>query len=73
MPGAFFYGKNETRIKVWKANIVNNVGIPGSFIQYDASGVIIACGSGALKLELLQLPGKLRTDAKTFITQIDLR
>ena len=74
VPGAFFYGKNETRIKVWKASIINNnVGIPGSFIQYDASGVIIACGSGALKLELLQLPGKLRTDAKTFITQIDLR
>ncbi len=74
VPGAFFYGKNETRIKVWKASIVNNiVGIPGSFKQYDASGVIIACGSGALKLELLQLPGKQRTDAKTFVTQIDLR
>ena len=74
VPGAYFYGKDRTRIKVWKASIINkNIGIPGSFTQYDAKGIIIACGIGGLKLELLQLPGKTRTDAKTFINQIDLR
>ena len=73
-PGAFFFDKDEKRIKVWKASVVSGVDAPpGSFIQYDSRGIVVACGRDGLQLESLQLAGKRRTDAKTFVTQIDLR
>ena len=73
-PGAFFFGKDESRIKVWTASVIPAVDAPpGSFVQYDAGGIVVACGRDGLRLESLQLAGKRRADAQTFVSQIDVR
>jgi len=74
VPGAFFFAKGDVRIKVWQASVVADIdAAPGSFTQYDSRGIIVACGTGGLSLESLQLPGKRRAAAHEFVTQIELR
>lgn len=74
VPGAFFFNAGEVRVKVWQASVVLGANAaPGSFVQYDSAGIVIACGRDALQLKSLQLPGKRRAPAHEFVTQIDLR
>jgi len=74
VPGAFFFAGNEVRVKLWQAAVVTGIDAPaGTFVQYDADGIVIACGRDGLQLESLQLPGKRRVPAREFVTQIDLR
>lgn len=74
VPGAFFFTDNEVRVKIWQAAVVTGIdALPGTFVQYDADGIVIACGCDGLQLESLQLPGKRRAPAREFVTQIDLR
>jgi len=42
-------------------------GEPGTVLRADAGGVLIACGSGALVVRALQLPGKKRLGAADFL------
>ena len=70
-PGAFFFA-NGTRIKVWRAVAVDGAAPAGTVLQGDRDGVVIACGSGALQLDELQLPGKRRATAQEFAGQFDL-
>ena len=42
---------------------------PGTVLQSDRDGVVVACGSGALRLDELQLPGKRRATAQEFAGQ----
>lgn len=60
------------RIKVWRATAVGGRAEPGTVLQSDPDGVVIACGSGALRLDELQLPGKRRATAREFAGQLDL-
>ncbi len=74
VPGAFFFAGNELRVKVWQASVMAGVNAaPGSFVQYDAAGIVVACGRNGLQLVSLQLPGKRRVPAHEFVTQTDLR
>ena len=74
VPGAFFIAGNQVRVKVWRASLVRDISAePGSFVQYDGAGILVACGRDALQLELLQLPGKRRAPAHEFVAQIDLQ
>jgi methionyl-tRNA formyltransferase len=74
VPGAFFFAGNEVRVKLWQAAVVTGVdALPGTFVQYDADGIVIACGSDGLQMKSLQLPGKRPASACEFVTQIDLR
>ena len=70
-PGSFFFF-GETRIKVWKATAMAGDAKPGTVLQSDADGIVIACGSGALRLDELQLAGKRRATAREFVGQFDL-
>ena len=73
-PGAFFFAEGSLRIKVWKSEYVADIEAePGTFVQYDSSGIVVACGQGGLRLVELQLPGKRRAPFREFISQIDLR
>jgi methionyl-tRNA formyltransferase len=78
-PGAFFFtsdgpGVDRVRIKVWEASVVEGVDQPpGTFTQYDDSGIVVACGSGGLSLVSLQLPGKRRAAVREFVAQIQLQ
>lgn len=40
---------------------------PGSILSADAAGVVVACGSGRLRLEELQKPGGKRLPAREFL------
>lgn len=48
----------ETRIKIWQAQPVADAdGEAGTILQADKQGITVACGSGALRLLAIQLPG----------------
>jgi methionyl-tRNA formyltransferase len=62
-PGTFF-DLGEERIKVLQASLALGSGAPGAII--GGSGLTVACGSGALRLEKLQRPGGKALDADAF-------
>jgi len=70
-PGAFCFS-GDTRIKVWRAHAVGQSGAPGTVLQCDRGAVVVACGTSALRLDELQLPGKRRVTAQEFAGQFDL-
>ena len=72
-PGAYFFVNDDVRVKVWAASVDDKINEhPGSFVQYDRNGIVVACGRGGLRLEILQLPGKRRTSFHEFVTQLEL-
>jgi methionyl-tRNA formyltransferase len=60
------------RIKIWRASETQGAGAPGTVLQFDRDGIVVACGNAALRLEELQLPGKRRATAQEFLGQADL-
>ena len=60
-------------MKLWSAVPLPDVDAePGTFVQYDSDGIVVACGSGGLQLESLQMPGKRRANAREFVSQFEL-
>ncbi len=54
-------------IKVWQASLCEGQGAPGSVLAVNKQGVIVACGKGALCLEVLQRPGSKAQPATQFL------
>jgi methionyl-tRNA formyltransferase len=54
-------------IKFWRAQAVDGAGEAGRVLAADASGVLIACGEGALRVTELQKPGGKRLPAAEFL------
>jgi methionyl-tRNA formyltransferase len=50
----------QHRIRIWQASIVTeqNNGNAGEIIQVNKQGIVVATSQGAIRLEVLQLPGK---------------
>ena len=65
-PGAVVH-LHETAVKIWQASSVEAKGKPGEILSVSSEGVIVACGSGALKVEELQKPGGKRLSVEQFI------
>ena len=66
-PGAFSH-LNQQLIKVWSAKIdAGGVGAPGEVVGVADSGIVVACGSGALQLTELQRQGGKRLPAAEFL------
>jgi methionyl-tRNA formyltransferase len=65
-PGAVVH-LHETAVKIWQASSVEAKGKPGEILSVSSEGVIVACGSGALKLEELQKSGGKRLSVAQFI------
>jgi methionyl-tRNA formyltransferase len=65
-PGAILH-LGDKPIKIWRAHQVAAEGEPGAVLATDASGVVVACGEGALCLEVLQAPGGKRLAAADFL------
>jgi methionyl-tRNA formyltransferase len=53
--------------KIWAAQLGDGQGLPGTILQADKDGVVVACGSGALRLTELQKPGGKRLPAAQFL------
>ncbi|MGI9272402.1 MAG: methionyl-tRNA formyltransferase [Woeseiaceae bacterium] len=72
VPGAFFM-LDDARIKCWRAaSIAGTDDEPGTVIVADADGVTVACGTGALRMESLQRPGKRPITAAEFAAQTNI-
>lgn len=65
-PGAA--GKlGETTVKIWAARLAEGRGEPGAILSADRTGIVVACGDGALQLLALQRPGGKRLGADAFL------
>ena len=55
-------------IKIWQAGIgADTSGEPGKVLAADKLGITVACGKGALRLEMLQRPGGKAQPAAQFL------
>jgi methionyl-tRNA formyltransferase len=54
----------DTPVKIWSAQTAPGAGTPGRVLESGTGGIVVACGSGALRLTELQKPGgkRLRVD-----------
>lgn len=65
-PGALVrFGDNT--LKIWRASVTADRGTPGEILSCTESGVLIACGEGALLCTELQRPGGKRLRARQFV------
>ena len=66
-PGAWTYYQGKT-LKIYKAEVVDEgQKNPGEILQADKRGIILAAGSGALKITELQVEGGKRLDPEAFL------
>lgn len=70
VPGMAFAHAGAS-VKVWRAEVVEGggepVSEPGCILAADRSGIVVACGSGALRLLELQKAGGKRVSAADFL------
>jgi methionyl-tRNA formyltransferase len=64
---------NGTAIKIWGAEPAEGTGQPGQVLAADAGGIVVACGTGALRLLQLQKPGGKRLAAAEFLKSFPLQ
>lgn len=57
----------ETMIKFWEAELCDQEGTPGTVLNADKHGVVIACGKQSLRVKILQRPGKPKMPVETFL------
>ena len=57
----------DTALKVWKASAEAAGGDPGTVLEAGSGGILVACGSGSLRLQELQKPGSKRLPAGDFL------
>jgi len=59
---------NATSIKIWQASVRDNLsGAAGTVLSVEKAGIIVACGQGALCLEVLQRPNAKALPAAQFV------
>lgn len=58
-------------IKVWQAGLISGrSGQPGEVLQVARDGILVACGEGALNLEVLQKPGSKPLPVQQFLQSV---
>jgi len=69
-PGAFTFLQAEPKpqlLKIWKAEPVEQSGGAGEILSADKTGIVVACGQGALRILELQREGGKRLPAEQFL------
>ena len=75
-PGAFSHLATESHpllLKIWDVTPVEGRGTPGEILQADRSGILVACGSGAVRITILQREGGRRLNAQEFLAGSPLK
>ena len=75
-PGAFTYLPAQPKphlLKIWQAEVIEQSGQPGEIMQAEKSGIVVACGRGALRILKLQLEGGRRLTAQEFLAGHELK
>lgn len=69
-PGAWCYVTvkgEKKRLKIWRTVVEEAItALPGTLVKCDKTGIVVACGSGALQVVELQLEGKRCMSAAEF-------
>ena len=65
-PGAYTSLDGKT-LKLYKVSVSDGGGTPGNIIVAGKDGIIVACGSGSIRIEELQLEGRKRLSAAEFL------
>ncbi|MDR2195349.1 MAG: methionyl-tRNA formyltransferase [Gallionellaceae bacterium] len=58
---------NGTPVKVWQAQACEGTGAAGVVLAADKDGIVVACGCGAVRLEVLQRPNAKKMSAAQFV------
>jgi methionyl-tRNA formyltransferase len=68
-PGAYTHLPTEPRtvIKIWLAEFASPSGSPGEILEAGQSGILVACGSGSLRILELQRESARRLTAAQFL------
>jgi methionyl-tRNA formyltransferase len=65
---------NDTPIKIWQASTRDELsGEPGMILSIEKNAIVVACGRGALCLEMLQRPNAKALPATQFIQGFTLK
>jgi methionyl-tRNA formyltransferase len=68
-PGAFTFLRNDgppQLLKIWKLHPVEKEGNPGEILSADKTGLVVACGTGAVRITELQREGGKRLTTEQF-------
>lgn len=65
-PGTFTTLEGKL-LKVLAAHLAAGAGAPGTVLSADGAGLVVACGEGALAIDMLQLEGRKRMGAAEFL------
>lgn len=73
-PGAYTYFRDDV-LKIWQAKVVAGrvMGKPGEIIAVDREGIIVACGSNMLQVEIVQKPGGKQLSSADFLAGNNLQ
>lgn len=73
VPGAFFL-LDDMPVKCWRARVAAGAAgaAPGEVLSAGRDGIVVACGSDALRLDSLQRPGKRPVTAGEFARVVPL-
>ena len=66
-PGAYTYLQGQP-LKIYRTRVAHGSGLPGSILQANRGVLEVACLSGSLWIEELQLAGKKRLDTVSFLS-----
>ncbi|MDH4286056.1 MAG: methionyl-tRNA formyltransferase, partial [Gallionella sp.] len=65
---------NGVSLKIWLAELLEGMqGEPGKVLAADKHGITVACGKGALRLEVLQRPGGKAQPAAQFLQAVPVK
>lgn len=66
-PGAYAHFRDMT-LKIWQAEALDgNAGKLGEIVAVDRAGITVACGSGLLRIAVVQKPGGKKMSAADFL------
>ncbi|MGH8753422.1 MAG: methionyl-tRNA formyltransferase [Burkholderiales bacterium] len=72
-PGAYTTLNGET-LKIWKARLEDRMsGKPGEIVSVDRRGIVVACGTGAVRIEEVQKAGGQRLPVSEFLSGFALK
>ena len=71
-PGAYTFIDGKT-LKIYRCRATGGSGVPGTVLQADRSGLVVACRGGGLLIEELQLEGKKRLSARDFLAGYNIK
>lgn len=58
---------NEKKFKVWETKLAEGKGKPGEIIDCSKNGIVVACGTGAVLLTVIQPPNKAKMAAGSYV------